>query len=377
MANSTMVANCYENVNPRPTGTSQEKRNALPTQQANYNPSPTGEAGVTPMSCIGEHFKGQGLSEKATLLVMSSWRNSTKKQYNPYINRWEQYCHKREIDPFSAPVEEGVNFLAELYDSGVGYSAINTARSALSTCIQTPGHKNFGSHPLVCRVLKGVFESRPSLPKYSSTWDAKHVLDYLRNLHPAETLTLKDLTHKLVMLMALLSGQRRQTLHSFKVSDMHLSSEKCTFVLKTLLKTSRPGRHLSTVEFLAYHPDNRLCVVTYMFEYLKRTSGLRQSNKDQLLITYQKPHKPASADTISRWIKHVLDKAGVNTSVFSAHSTRAAATSRAKTGNVPLETIMKSAGWSSENTFQKFYNMPIVNSGNFGNELLEVCDSHK
>lgn len=184
------------------------------------------------------------------------------------------------------------------------------------------------------------------------------------------------MTHKLVMLIALLSGQRRQTLHSLKVSEMHLNSDKCTFVLKTLLKTSKPGRHLSTVEFLAYQPDNRMCVVTYMFEYIKSTGGLRQPNKDQLLITYQKPHQPASADTISCWIKHVLGKAGVNTSVFRAHSTRAAATSGAKAGQISLETIMKSAGWSSENTFQKFYNMPIVNTENFGNELLKICDSH-
>ena len=102
-----------------------------------------------------------------------------------------------------------------------------------------------------------------ALPKYSETWDVKRVFGYLQMLHLSEFLILKDLTHKLVMLLALLSGQRCQTLHSLSVSDMKLSSDNCVFVVKTLLKTSRPGRHFSSLEFVAYQPNPRLCVVTY------------------------------------------------------------------------------------------------------------------
>ena len=100
------------------------------------------------------------------------------------------------MNPFSASVETGVNFLAELYHTGVGYSAINTARCALSTCLLIDGCRSFGSHPLVSRFINGVFESRPALPKYSETWDVKQVFSYLQTLHPPESLTLKDLTHK-------------------------------------------------------------------------------------------------------------------------------------------------------------------------------------
>jgi len=159
----------------------------------------------------------------------------------------------------------------------------------------------------VSRFIKGVFESRPTLPKYSETWDIKQVLSYLQTLNPPESLTSKDLTHKLVMLLALLSGQRHQTLHSLSVSDMKLSPDKCVFVVKTLLKTSSPGRHISSLEFVAYQPDPWLCVVTYMLEYVKRTSAFRQG-ESQLLLSYKKPNKPVLEDTVSNWIKHVLSK---------------------------------------------------------------------
>ena len=71
-------------------------------------------------------------------------------------------------------------------------------------------------------------------------------------MHPADKLSLKELTLKVVTLLAFLSGQRRQTLHALKVSCMQVSPDKCVFVFDKLLKTSKPGRHLSYLEFLSY-----------------------------------------------------------------------------------------------------------------------------
>lgn len=55
------------------------------------------------------------------------------KQYNRYIKRWQLHCRKRQIESISAAVEKGANFLAELYKTNVSYSALNVARSALSS----------------------------------------------------------------------------------------------------------------------------------------------------------------------------------------------------------------------------------------------------
>ena len=52
-------------------------------------------------------------------------------------------------------------------------------------------------------------------------------------------------------------------------------------------------------------------------------------------------------------------RAGIDVTVFKPHSTRAAA-SAAKEKDIPLETIMKAAGWSSAKTFSSFYDKPIV-----------------
>lgn len=156
---------------------------------------------------------------------------------------------------------------------------------------------------------------------------------------------------------------------------MTLSATKCLFTIGTPLKTTQPGHHLKPIEFLAYQPHQNFCVVTQT--YIDRTSSLR-GDTDQLLIGYQKPHKPVSTlntVTISWWIKTGLTNAGIDTGVYEAHSTRAAVASAANKKQVPIDTILSAAGWSNMNTFAQFYSKSIQdNVKNFGQDLFK--DGH-
>ena len=87
---------------------------------------------------------------------MASWRAGTSKQYQTYLKRWQQYCIEKNIDVFQAGVNNGVEFLVSLYKSGLGYSAINTARSALSSILVLQNGEKFGEHPLVVRCMKAI-----------------------------------------------------------------------------------------------------------------------------------------------------------------------------------------------------------------------------
>ena len=206
--------------------------------------------------------------------------------------------------------------MGELFKQGTGYSGLNTARSALSSVIILPDNIPFGTHPLVCRFIKGVFEMRPSLPRYKEIWDVNTVLKYIKTLHPPKDLTLKDLTLKLTMLLALVSAQRCQTLQALSIENMVLTNEKCDFHFTNLLKTSRPGRHLSPLVVKSFTPDAGICVVTVLRAYFQRTKTFR-GKCHQLLISYQKPYKGVTIDTISRWLKLVLKLAGIDTAISS------------------------------------------------------------
>ena len=76
--------------------------------------------------------------------------------------------------------------------------------------------------------------------------------------------------------------------------------------------------------------------------YLKPTKNLRQPNCDFLFISFKKPNKSVSAQTISRWIREMLIKCGVKD--FSGYSTRHASTSAASRNGINVNIIKIAAG---------------------------------
>ena len=142
---------------------------------------------------------------------------------------------------------------------------------------------------------------------------------------------------------------------------------------------NKPGRHLAPIDLISFQSDKKLCVIEHLKEYLERTKQLWEEHS-QLLISYVKPFKPVSKDTIFRWVKQVLESAGIDINKYSAHSSRAASTSSCKAKGLSLADIMKSAGWSNSSTLAKFYDKPVVTaSANFGSVLLNpdtlICET--
>ena len=148
-----LLANCMT------TSSSHEAQVADPTtpraQEALTNQDATGC-----LPGVGESLQKQGVSSTATKIIMYSWRHSIKRQYTKDIKRWLEFCSRRMCDPHTSPVGLALDFMAELFNIGLQYSAIKTSRSALSTLEFLPNGQPAGTHPLVIRLLKGVFQSR-------------------------------------------------------------------------------------------------------------------------------------------------------------------------------------------------------------------------
>ena len=303
---------------------------------------------------------------------MASWRDGSKLQYQTYIDKWSKFCGTSNCEFFNPPIAKIIEFLTELFQLGLSYSTINSARSALSSLCQTTNHTiPFGQHPLVKRFMKGIFELRSTFPKYKSIWDVNIVFSYLRKQPAIQELTLKTLTLHLTFLLLLLSGQRVQTIHLLDLDTMKLSDTTCVFVIREKVKQTRVGYHINPITFEAYPPEPALCVIRHLTEYINRTKTLRNPDCTKLLISFAKPHKAISRETVSRWCKTVLRLAGVDTKQFGAHSTRAASTSCAARKVGDITNILESVGWSNATTFQTFYNKPISKSFNFGSTLLQ------
>ena len=266
-----------------------------------------------------------------------------------------------------------LEFLTDLFDKGLQYRTINTYRSAISMTHLPLDGSLIGSHPLVSRFMKGVFQSRPPCPRYLATWDVSVVLSHLRSLSPKEDLSFKDITFKLTMLMALVGATRADTLHKLDLQFRVFKHDGVSFTIPQLTKTSNPKKPSLKLFFPAFPQDRRLCPVTYLKHYEGLTKEFRPEvpgNKpNPLFLSILSPHKPITSSTLSRWIKCILKDSGIDTSTFKGHSTRSAATSAARNKSVSVMDIMKVADWSNSNTFTKFYYKPIQSS-EFGHRVL-------
>ena len=339
-------------------------RGKPPTTQKNESPY---------LSTIRKQLKDLGFTSRSSDVIVASWRKGTTAQYQTYLQKWLEFCKQKHCDVLSPSLPMALDFLSMLYEKGSSYSAINTARSMLSSILQLDINSStpFGQLPIVRRFMKGIFELRPALPRYKSIWDLSVVFNYFRGRPSAPELSLKDLTLKLTFLLSLLSGQRCQTIKYLTTENMELTTDQCVFKIMDKVKQTRVGTHIQPVVFKAYPKDEKLCTIAHLKEYIKRTTPFRNASK-QLLLSHVKPHGPVSKDTISRWCRTVLSTAGVDTSKFKGHSTIAASSSFLADNNINIKDIMLSAGWSSERTFQQFYHKSSEPEFNYGHEILRT-----
>ena len=57
----------------------------------------------------------------------------------PHVKKWMALCREREINYYTPPLSDALQFLSGLFRQGLSYSTLNTARSALSTIVKIDG----------------------------------------------------------------------------------------------------------------------------------------------------------------------------------------------------------------------------------------------
>ena len=343
------------------TGYPVQPRRAKPSDGEGRSPS------FSRLACLRRSFQAEGLSDEVVDIIRKSWRFSTESAYSSAWKRWDSWCLERHLDP---PLRDVLEFLCEQFRSGKQYRTINTIRSAISMTHSEIDGTRVGQHPLVSRFLKGVFNSRPPTPRYSATWDVDVVLTYLRGLPANPELSFQNLSHKLAMLMALSNADRCSDLVAL---DLRFKSEQgngVKFVIPGLTKTRRTGPPVVAF-YTAFPEDPQICPVETLKVYERRSKVFRSTADNALFLSVRKPHKPITAATIGHWLKKVMEASGIDTATFSAHSTRGASTSKAKSAGVSMADILKAANWTSSSTFCRFYCRP-VNSTEFGQGVLRT-----
>ena len=133
LANTTLISKTNE-YGSKATSDGKTFKDTAPSPKFSSRSTPSSQkVGPYDLSCIWENLSKKSLSTHSLDIMLVSWRKRTSKQCHTYIKKWTEFCSNRGIRYQEASLGVDIEFLASMYKSGIGYSAINTARSALST----------------------------------------------------------------------------------------------------------------------------------------------------------------------------------------------------------------------------------------------------
>jgi hypothetical protein len=106
------------------------------------------------MVAIDRQFREKGFSKSVRKLLTASWRTRTQKDYFRKFRQFMIWCREKNIDSFTAFLNNCFEFLSDLYNKGLQYRTITDYRSVLSAVLPPEDNTPIGQHPYVIRLFK-------------------------------------------------------------------------------------------------------------------------------------------------------------------------------------------------------------------------------
>jgi hypothetical protein len=212
----------------------------------------------------------------------------------------------------------------------------------------------WGKAVLLEKTLKGIRRLRPAKPRYGEFWDVAVLVDHLEKLGESGELSLQDLRARTLCLWKLAAILRSSDLERISRQSLRQDDTGLLFRVNWPKEQKEPGlaaeRRLETL-----HDHPRICPVSNWLELERRYSELGAGETDSLWRALKKPYQPLGRERISKVVLGEMARAGIDTAVFKAHSTRGAASSAALDEGASEELVMRAAHWSSRSVFERFY----------------------
>lgn len=317
-------------------------------------------------------YRLKNMPEDSIAVILASICEKTLKQYDSALRKWWNFYLSHKLSPFLPDIPNIVKFLSDEFVNGAKYGTLNSVRSAISLIVGPEIADDFR----VKRFFKGVYNMRPNKPKYDFTWDPHTVPTFYSKQPDNKDLSLKDISKKLLTLLALITAHRMQTFSLIELDNIDLQEEKIIIKIPKRIKTSGLNKCQPAPIIPFFKTNCKVCAASALVSYLEKTREIRGAEK-RLFISFKSPHKAVTPQTLSHWVVDSLSAAGIDTSVYSAHSTRHASTSAANRQGVSIDIIRKTAGWSESSfTFAKFYNKEISqNREEFANAIYTCAEN--
>ena len=162
-------------------------------------------------------------------------------------------------------------------------------------------------HTLVSQYLKGIYNRYPPPPKCVNIWDNSLLLRWYDNIDSNDNLQFKALVKKTVMLFIILGERKKQALFTLSTGNIIFKENKVILLANKTMKYTKPNTLLELFIYHHYPENQKLCIVNCLKSYIGMRNGLVGEDIKDLIISFGKPHKPVSNETISMLNFQMLD----------------------------------------------------------------------
>ncbi len=328
-----------------------------------HPPAPVSKLVKTPCVVPGRDAEVLGDLPQVALTIASARAPSTRRAYALKWNLFVEWCSSHREDPRRCSIRAVLSFLQQGLERRLSPSTLKVYVAAISAHHDPVEGRLVGKHDLVVRFLRG---------------DLALVLRALQiaPFEPLQSVELKSLSMKTLLLTALASIKRVEDLQAFSVNESCLEFGPAD---SSATLRPRPGYvpKVPTTPFrdqvvnLQVLPLEEadpalasLCPVRALRQYVDRTRSFRTS--EQLFVCYggQQKGNAVSKQRMAHWIVDTITLAyeaqGVPCPLrLRAHSTRGVASSWALARGASLADICRAAGWATPNTFARFYSLRV------------------
>ncbi|XP_040276106.1 uncharacterized protein LOC120991344 [Bufo bufo] len=337
------------------------------------------------------HLIKEGFSEALISTILSSRKKVTN---TIYARIWKRFLSFAGLDtsiwPERISTRQVLEFLQRGLSLGLAKSTLKVQVSALSGL----SGRSLAMDPWIVRFFRAVDRVAPVKGPRFPPWDLNLVLKALttRPFEPIEDCSIKNLTLKLVMLIALISARRVSELQALSINPPFMTIREDRVILrpdpKFIPKVPSKTNRLQEIVLPVFFPEPKsedeerwhlLDVRRCLIQYLGRSKDWRKSSSLLVLYAGARKGNAASKSTIARWIRELISLAyscsGLSPPLsLKAHSTRAVSTSWAERSSVSIDQICRAATWASPSTFYKHYRLQLDSISDllFGTKVLEV-----
>jgi len=276
--------------------------------------------------------------------------------YSAGWKNWFRYAVAHNVCPWEVRGVTAVQFVAHIATTKRSGSVIKVLRAMFSLV------DSFLSTEKVLKYVQmAVFRRRPLRPRYERVWDVQNLLEFLISLGPIKTASLSTTRLRLICLLYLDGFCRAANIEGIHFGTVVVRGDGVDKTLsyrfcrpKSWRPDGRPDYEPPRV-IHAHASGNFAASTPHNAErYLQLTKNCHRSLSAGLILDVRCKFS-IGRQRIAKIMLSAMTAAGIDTGVFKAHSTRAAASTKAFFMGVPIRSILTRGGWSSEASFKIWY----------------------